>query len=67
MGEVVVPQSMGGLNSVMIGSVIWEQFFTANNWGVSAAMSVILLIILIIPVIWMQKIQQRTATGSGTL
>ena len=67
VGEVVVPQIMGGLNSVMIGSVIWEQFFTANNWGVSAAMSVILLIILIIPVIWMQKIQQRTATGSGTL
>ncbi|WP_119344468.1 ABC transporter permease [Facilibium subflavum] len=59
VGEVVVPQIMGGLNSVMIGSVIWEQFFTANNWGMSAAISVILLIILVLPVIWMQKIQQR--------
>ena len=67
VGEVVVPQIMGGLNSVMIGNVIWEQFFTANNWGMSAAMSVILLVILVIPVIWMQKIQQRQAKVSGSL
>ncbi|WP_100551437.1 ABC transporter permease subunit [Caedibacter taeniospiralis] len=67
VGEVVVPQIMGGLNSVMIGSIIWEQFFTANNWGMSAAMSVILLIILVIPVIWMQKIQQRQAKASGSV
>ncbi|WP_395946257.1 ABC transporter permease [Caedibacter taeniospiralis] len=67
VGEVVVPQIMGGLNSVMIGSIIWEQFFTANNWGMSAAMSVILLIILVIPVIWMQKIQQRQAKALGSV
>ncbi|MBK2124893.1 ABC transporter permease subunit [Fangia hongkongensis] len=59
VGEVVVPQIMGGLNNIMIGSVIWDQFFTANNWGMSAAISVILLIILVLPMIWMQKIQQR--------
>lgn len=66
VGEVVVPQIMGGLNSVMIGSVIWEQFFTANNWGMSAAMSVVLLIILVIPVIWMQKTQRGQAKASGS-
>ena len=59
IGEVVVPQIMGGMDSVMIGNVIWEQFFTANNWGASAATSIILLVILIIPIIWIQKIQKR--------
>lgn len=59
IGEVVVPQIMGGMDNVMIGNIIWEQFFTANNWGASAATSIILLIILIIPIIWIQKIQKR--------
>lgn len=59
IGEVVVPQIMGGMDSVMIGNVIWEQFFTANNWGASAATSIILLVILIIPVLWIQRIQKH--------
>ncbi|MFZ9036048.1 MAG: ABC transporter permease [Francisellaceae bacterium] len=59
VGEVVVPQIMGGLNSVMIGPVIWAEFFTANNWGMAAAISVILLILLLLPMIWMQRIQRR--------
>ena len=59
IGEAVVPQIMGGMDSVMIGNVIWEQFFTANNWGASAATSIILMIILIIPIIWIQNIQKR--------
>ena len=59
VGEVVVPQIMGGMNSVMIGNVIWGQFFTANNWGMPAAMSVLLLIVLLLPVLWMQRIQQK--------
>ena len=65
VGEVVVPQIMGGLNSVMIGSVIWEQFFTANNWGMAASISIILLIILVIPVVWMQRIQQQKINPQG--
>ena len=65
IGEVVVPQIMGGLNNVMIGNVIWDQFFTANNWGMSAAISIILLIILLVPVIWMQKIQQKRTYRAG--
>ena len=59
VGEVVVPQIMGGMNSVMIGNVIWGQFFTSNNWGMSAAMSILLLIVLLLPVLWMQRIQQK--------
>ena len=59
VGEVVVPQIMGGMNSLMIGNIIWEEFFTSNNWGVSAAMSIVLIAILALPIIWIQKIQAR--------
>ena len=59
VGEVVVPQIMGGMNSLMIGNIIWEEFFTSNNWGMASAMSVVLIIILAIPIMWMQRIQVK--------
>ena len=59
VGEVVVPQIMGGMNSLMIGNIIWEEFFTSNNWGMAAAISVVLIIILAIPIMWMQRIQVK--------
>ena len=59
IGEVVIPQILGGLNNVMIGNVIWEEFFTANNWGIASALATILLILLITPIVILQKIQYK--------
>jgi putrescine transport system permease protein len=59
VGEVVVPQIMGGMNSLIIGNIIWEEFFTSNNWGMAAAISVVLITILAIPILWMQRIQVK--------
>ncbi|QLE79826.1 ABC transporter permease subunit [Francisella sp. Scap27] len=59
VGEVVVPQIMGGMNSLMIGNIIWEEFFTSNNWGMAAAISVVLIMILALPILWMQRIQVK--------
>lgn len=65
VGEVIIPQILGGLNTVMVGNVIWQEFFTAQNWGVAAALAVILLILLIIPIILLQRIQQKQSTSSN--
>lgn len=59
VGEVVIPQILGGLNTLMIGNVIWQEFFVANNWCVASALSVIMLIILVIPVVILQRIQSK--------
>lgn len=59
IGEVVVPQIMGGMDSLMIGNVIWEEFFTSNNWGMAATISVVLIVILVLPILWMQRIQAK--------
>lgn len=58
VGEVVTPQILGGSNTFMIGNVIWDEFFIGNNWGVAAALSIVMLIILVAPCLWLQKIQQ---------
>jgi putrescine transport system permease protein len=59
VGEVVIPQILGGLNTLMIGNVIWQEFFVANNWCVAAALSVIMLVLLVIPVVMLQRIQSK--------
>ncbi|MDE4948998.1 ABC transporter permease subunit, partial [Francisella tularensis subsp. holarctica] len=59
IGEVVVTQIMGGMDSLMIGNVIWEEFFTSNNLGMAATISVVLIVILVLPIRWMQRIQAK--------
>ena len=60
VGEVVIPQILGGINTVMIGNVIWQEFFTANNWCVAAALAVLMLLVLVMPLVWLQKIQLKS-------
>jgi putrescine transport system permease protein len=62
IGEVVIPQILGGLNTLMIGNVIWQEFFVANNWCVASALSVIMLIILVVPIVMLQRIQSQNRT-----
>lgn len=59
VGEVVIPQVLGGLNTLLVGNIIWQQFFSANNWCVASALSVIMLIILVLPIVWLQRIESK--------
>lgn len=60
VGEVVIPQVLGGINTVMIGNVIWQEFFSANNWCIAAALAVIMLLVLVLPLVWLQRIQLKS-------
>ena len=62
VGEVVIPQILGGINTVMIGNVIWQEFFSANNWCIAAALAVIMLLVLVFPLVWLQRIQLKSET-----
>ena len=57
VGEVVIPQILGGLNTTMIGNVIWQEFFTGNNWGVASALAIVMLVLLVGPIVWFQRMQ----------
>ncbi|MDF2530173.1 MAG: putrescine transporter permease PotH [Gammaproteobacteria bacterium] len=59
VGEVVIPQLLGGINTLMIGNVIWQEFFVANNWCAAAALAVIMLILLVVPVVMLQRLQLK--------
>lgn len=61
VGEFVIPELLGGPDTLMIGKVLWSEFFTNRNWPMSAAVAVILLVLLVVPIIWFQRVGHREA------
>lgn len=61
LGEFVIPSLLGGSGTLMIGKVLWEEFFSNRDWPVASAVAVVLLLILIIPIVLFQRNQQRAS------
>ncbi|MBT9383922.1 ABC transporter permease subunit [Pseudooceanicola sp. CBS1P-1] len=59
LGEFVIPSLLGGSRTLMIGKVLWEEFFNNRDWPVASAVAVVLLLILIIPIILFQRNEQK--------
>jgi putrescine transport system permease protein len=67
IGEFVIPALLGGADTLMIGRVLWDEFFVNRDWPVASAVSVVLLFILILPLIWFQQAQARHDSRLVTL
>ncbi|MFY9212890.1 MAG: ABC transporter permease subunit [Aestuariivita sp.] len=65
LGEFVIPSLLGGSETLMIGKVLWEEFFNNRDWPVASAVAVILLMILIIPIILFQRNEQKQREAEG--
>ena len=61
LGEFVIPSLLGGSSTLMIGKVLFEEFFSNRDWPVASAVAVILLLILIVPIVLFQRNEQRQA------
>jgi putrescine transport system permease protein len=59
MGEFVIPDLLGGADTLMIGRVIWVEFFSNRDWPTASAVAVILLVTLIMPIVLYQQTQAR--------
>jgi putrescine transport system permease protein len=59
VGEFVIPDLLGGSDTLMIGKTLWVEFFSNRDWPVSSAVAVILLLMLIVPIVLFQAQQQR--------
>jgi putrescine transport system permease protein len=59
VGEFTIPALLGGADTLMIGRVLWDEFFVSRDWPVASAVSVILLLLLIAPILWFQHHQNR--------
>ena len=63
IGEFIIPALLGGSDTLMIGRALWDEFFISRDWPVASAVSVILLLILVVPMMWFQKVQTRRDEG----
>lgn len=59
MGEFVIPSLLGGSRTLMIGKVLFDEFFSNRDWPVASAVAVVLLLILVIPIMLYQRSAQR--------
>ncbi|HTV71369.1 MAG TPA: ABC transporter permease subunit [Rhizobiaceae bacterium] len=58
-GEFVIPDLLGGSQTLMIGKTLWSEFFSNRDWPVSSAVAVILLLLLVVPIMFFQQAQAR--------
>ena len=59
VGEFVVPDLLGGSETLMIGRTLWTEFFGNRDWPVASAVAIILLLVLVVPIVLFQRHQDR--------
>ncbi len=59
VGEFVIPDLLGGPESLMVGKLLWTEFFSNKDWPLASALAIVLLALLVVPFVLMQRLQQR--------
>ena len=59
IGEFVIPDLLGGPDTLMIGKVLWDEFFNNRDWPVASAVAVVLVAALAIPILLAQRFLER--------
>ncbi|MEM8869284.1 MAG: ABC transporter permease subunit [Pseudomonadota bacterium] len=59
IGEFVIPALLGGPDTLMIGRVLWNEFFSNRDWTVASAVAIAMLALIVGPVLWLQKSMER--------
>jgi putrescine transport system permease protein len=60
IGEYVVPELLGGPETLMIGRVIWDELFFNNDWPMASALAVLMILLIIVPLALFQRYQAQS-------
>jgi len=63
VGEFVIPDLLGGSETLMIGQTLWTEFFSNRDWPVASAIAIALLLLLLVPILFYERLQQRSLEG----
>ncbi len=66
VGEFVIPELLGGPDTLMIGRVLWNEFFANRDWPLASAVAIAMLLLLMIPLLIFNRVQQRQIDGRLT-
>ena len=59
IGEFVIPELSAGPNTLMIGRVLWNEFFSNRDWPVASAVAIAMLVALVVPIMILRSAQAR--------
>ena len=63
VGEFVIPDLLGGPDSLMVGRMLWTEFFSNKDWPLASALALVLLALLVVPFVALQRWQSRLEGG----
>ncbi len=63
IGEFVIPELLGGPRTLMIGRVMWDEFFSNNDWPMAASVAVVMVLLIIVPLAVFNKYQAEAQGG----
>ena len=64
VGEFMIPELLGGPDSLMIGRVLWDEMFSNNDWPMAASVAVVLILIVLVPFVILNHHQEKRGGGS---
>jgi putrescine transport system permease protein len=59
VGEFVIPDLLGGSDTLMIGRTLWSEFFSNRDWPLASAVAIVLLLIIIIPIVIYRELEAQ--------
>ena len=65
VGEFVIPDLLGGSDTLMIGRTMWNEFFANRDWPVASAAAIVLLAALLVPLVLFERAQMREEKSRG--
>jgi putrescine transport system permease protein len=57
VGEYVIPELLGGPETLMTGSVVWTEFFSNNDWPLASSLAVAMILLILVPLAIFSKYQ----------
>lgn len=58
LGEFVIPSLLGGIDTLMIGRTLYDEFFVNRDWPLASAVATVLVLILVLPIVVFQRFSQ---------
>ena len=65
IGEFVIPALLGGNDTLMIGKVLWNEFFANRDWPIASAVAIIMLFVIVGPLMWLNRINSKTEEAAS--
>ncbi len=59
IGEFVIPELLGGPSTMMIGRVLWDEFFSNNDWPMASSVAVVLILLILVPLALFNRYQAQ--------